>query len=64
VESSDGTIVDAGVARAKPGLLVRVTYRALGATTQITRVELLTINQCRALMAAEKLSDTRSYCPD
>ena len=64
VESSDGKIKDAPVTRATPGLLARVTYQTVGGRRQATRVVLLTINQCRELMAAEHLSDTRSECPD
>lgn len=64
VDSSDGTIKDAAVSRATPGLLVEVTYRAAGGHNLAMRVLLLTIDQCRALKAAERLSDTRSECPD
>ena len=64
VESSDGTIEDAPVTRADPGLLARVTYRSAGGHHVVTHVLLLTINQCRALMAAERLSKTASECPD
>jgi hypothetical protein len=64
VESSDGTIKAGPVSRAAPGLLARVTYRADGGRNEVTRVVLLTINQCRELMAAEHLNDTRNDCPD
>lgn len=64
VESSDGTIKAAAVSTAAPGLLAQVIYRADGGRNEVTRVVLLTINQCRELMAAEHLSDTRSECPD
>jgi hypothetical protein len=64
VESSDGKIKSAPVATAAPGLLARVTYRTAGELRTVTRVLLLTINQCRALMAAEHLSNTPSECPD
>ncbi len=64
VESSDGTIKDAPLSRATPGLLARVTYRSVGGRSQVTRVLLLTINQCRELKAAEQLSDTPAGCPD
>jgi hypothetical protein len=64
VESSDGTIKAGAVSTAAPGLLARVTYRADGGRNEVTRVVLLTINQCRELMAAEHISDTRSECPD
>jgi hypothetical protein len=64
VESSDGKIKDAPVTSAQPGLLARVTYRSAGGHNAASRVLLLTINQCRALMAAERLSKTASECPD
>jgi hypothetical protein len=64
VESSDGSIKAAAVTSAAPGLLARVTYRAAGGRNEVTRVVLLTINQCRELMAAEHINDTRSDCPD
>lgn len=65
VESSDGTIKGAGLNRVPVGLLARVTYRTLADDRkQVTRVLLLTINQCRALVAAEKLSDRKADCPD
>ena len=41
-----------------------MTYRADGGRNEVTRVLLLTINQCRSLEAAEKLSNTRADCPD
>lgn len=64
VESSDGSIAGAPVTRAKPGLLAQVTYRATPGSTAVIKVVLLTINQCRELKAAEKLSNTPSDCPD
>jgi hypothetical protein len=64
VESSDGKIKAAPVSSVAPGLLARVTYRAAGGHNEATRILLLTINQCRALMAAEHLSQTASECPD
>jgi hypothetical protein len=65
VESSDGKIKDATVTRVSAGLLARVTYRTLADDRlEVTRVLLLTINQCRALVAAERLSDTSADCPD
>jgi hypothetical protein len=64
VESSDGVIKGAPVTRAKPGLLAQVTYRSAGGHNQATRVLLLTINQCRALMAAEVLNQVPAQCPD
>jgi hypothetical protein len=63
VESSDGTIKNAGVQRAQPGLLARVTYRTAGEARTVTRVLLLTLEQCRALMAAQ-IGTTGSECPD
>jgi hypothetical protein len=64
VDSSDGVIKAAPVTSVRPGLLARVTYRAAGGSNQASRVLLLTINQCRALMAAERLSQTPALCPD
>jgi hypothetical protein len=64
VESSDGKIVGADVTRVPAGLLARVTYRTLAARPTVTRILLLTINQCRSLMAAERLSNTAADCPD
>ena len=64
VESSDGTVKDAPVTSARPGLLARVTYRSAGGHNVAARVLLLTINQCRALMAAERLSKSPTDCPD
>jgi hypothetical protein len=64
VESSDGAIKAGPVSSAAPGLLARVTYRADGGRNEVTRVLLLTIDQCRELMAAEHLSGTRNGCPD
>jgi hypothetical protein len=64
VDSSDGAIKDAPVTRATPGLLARVTYRAAGGHNRATRVLLLTINQCRALIAAERLGKSATECPD
>jgi len=64
VQSSDGQIKDAGLEHVRPGLLARVTYRTLSGRLVPSEVLLLTINQCRALMAAEKISDAKSGCPD
>jgi len=64
VESSDGKIKDAALTRVPPGLLARVTYRTVDDRRVVTHVMLLTINQCRALMAAERLSNARADCPD
>jgi hypothetical protein len=64
VESSDGKITGAAVSRIPPGLLARVTYRTVEDRPTVTRILLLTINQCRSLMAAERLSNTPSDCPD
>jgi hypothetical protein len=64
VESSDGQIAGAPVSRIPPGLLARVTYRTVEDRRIVTRVLLLTINQCRSLKAAESLSHTPSDCPD
>jgi hypothetical protein len=64
VESSDGSIKAAPMTRVSPGLLARVTYRTSGEARTVTRVLLLTLDQCRALMAAEHISKTASDCPD
>jgi hypothetical protein len=64
VSSSDGVIKNAGIASIKPGLLARVSYRTVGDHREPTTVLLLTINQCRALMAAEHISKSKSDCPD
>jgi hypothetical protein len=64
VDSSDGTIKNAAVTRVEPGLLAQVTYRTSGDARTVTRVLLLTLNQCRALQAAEHISKTASDCPD
>jgi hypothetical protein len=64
VTSSDGTIKNAPLTRVPVGLLARVTYRTVGDRPVATQILLLTILQCRALMAAERLNDTRSDCPD
>jgi hypothetical protein len=64
VSSSDGVIKNARVASVKPGLLARVSYRTVGDRREPTAVLLLTINQCRELMAAEHISKAASGCPD
>ncbi len=64
VESSDGKINGAEVTRVPPGLLARVTYRTISGQQIAARILLLTINQCRALMAAERLSGAPADCPD
>jgi len=64
VSSSDGVIKDAGIASVKPGLLARVSYRTIGERREPTTVLLLTINQCRALQAAEHISKAKTDCPD
>ena len=65
VASSDGVIKAATVASAKPGLLARVTYRTgAGGANQVTEVLLLTLEQCRALQAAERIGHTPIDCPD
>jgi hypothetical protein len=64
VESSDGRINAAAVTRVPPGLLARITYRTLEGRPTVTRILLLTINQCRSLMAAERLNNSPADCPD
>ena len=65
VTSSDGAIKDAPLDSARPGLLARVTYRTIDGKRVPSQVLLLTIAQCRALMAAERISQKRSSeCPD
>lgn len=65
VTSSDGVIKNAPLSLARPGLLAQVTYQALGGRNVPSQVLLLTINQCRALVAAAKLSTSKeATCPD
>jgi hypothetical protein len=64
VQSSDGVVKNATLARVRPGLLARVTYRTIAGERVPTEVLLLTINQCRSLQAAEKLSRAPVDCPD
>jgi hypothetical protein len=65
VSSSDGVIKNAPLSRVRPGLLARVTYRTVGGDHVPSEVLLLTLNQCRALMAAARLSHAPiTECPD
>jgi hypothetical protein len=64
VQSSDGVVKNAGLARVQPGLLARVTYRTIDGHHVPSEILLLTINQCRALQAAEKISKAQIGCPD
>jgi hypothetical protein len=64
VQSSDGVVKNAGLARVRPGLLARVTYRTIGGHAVPSEILLLTLAQCRALQAAEKLSAAQMGCPD
>jgi len=64
VESSDGKLKNAPLTRVPAGLLARVTYRTVNDRPIVTHVMLLTIDQCRALMAAERLNNAASDCPD
>ena len=65
VSSSDGVIKNAAVTSARPGLLARVTYHIAGGHQVPSAVLLLTIEQCRALQAAAKISHANdSACPD
>jgi hypothetical protein len=65
VSSSDGVIKNAPLSRVREGLLARVTYRTVGGDHVPSEVLLLTLNQCRALMAAAKLSHAPiTQCPD
>jgi hypothetical protein len=64
VASSDGVIKNAGIASIKSGLLARVSYRTVGDRREPIAVLLLTIEQCRALEAAERISKAKSGCPD
>jgi hypothetical protein len=64
VSSSDGVIKDAGIASVKSGLLARVSYRTVGDRREPITVLLLTIQQCRALQAAEHISKSKIDCPD
>jgi hypothetical protein len=64
VASSDGIITAAPLDRATPGLLTRVTYRRVDGHEIASEVLLLTIEQCRSLEASERLTDSRTDCPD
>jgi hypothetical protein len=65
VQSSDGVIKNATLASARPGLLARVTYQTINGRHVPSAVLLLTISQCRALMAAEQISHSKDTdCPD
>jgi hypothetical protein len=64
VDSSDGVIKGGPLAKAVPGLLARVTYRTIDGHHVPSQVLLLTINQCRALEAAEKIGHVKTGCPD
>jgi hypothetical protein len=65
VSSSDGVIKNGPLSSARPGLLARVTYQAIGGKNVVSQVLLLTLNQCRALIAAAKLSGEKNVtCPD
>ncbi len=64
VESGDGVIKSATLARATPGLLARVTYTSSMGTNLVSHVLLLTEAQCRSLVASERLTDSKTECPD
>jgi hypothetical protein len=64
VSSSDGIIKNATLAQVRPGLLARVTYQRVGGQNVPSTVLLLTLEQCRALQAAERLNKARADCPD
>jgi hypothetical protein len=64
VRSSDGVIKDATLASVVPGLLARVTYQTVAGHHVPSEILLLTLEQCRALQAAERLTRARSDCPD
>ena len=64
VNSSDGVIKNGGIGSVKPGLLARVSYRTVGDRMEPATVLLLTIQQCRALQAAEHISKSKIDCPD
>jgi hypothetical protein len=65
VTSSDGVIKNAPLTSVRPGLLARMTYQTIDGRHVPSAVLLLTINQCRALMAAEHISHSKDTdCPD
>jgi hypothetical protein len=64
VESGDGVIKDATLARATPGLAAQVTYVSVHGRNTATRVLLLTVGPCRSLAASERLTDAKTECPD
>jgi hypothetical protein len=64
VDSGDGVVKGATVAHATPGLLARVTYTSSGGRNLISKVLLLTVEQCRSLVASERLTNTKTECPD
>ncbi len=64
VDSGDGVVKNATLERATPGLLARVTYVSVNGRNTASRVLLLTVAQCRSLAASERLTQTRTACPD
>ena len=64
VDSGDGVIKSAPLARAKPGLYARVTYTSARGLNTAVKVLLLTGDQCRSLLAAERSTDPKTQCPD
>jgi hypothetical protein len=64
VDSGDGVIRNAPLARATPGLLARVTYTSRGGRNELSHVLLLTVAQCRSLVASARLDDVKTACPD
>ena len=64
VESGDGVIKNATLARATPGLLALVTYTSVHGRNMASKVLLLTVAQCRSLTASERLTDSKTSCPD
>jgi hypothetical protein len=53
----------ANLARAVPGLYARVTYTSSQGRNTAIRVQLLTGDQCRALLAGEGTTDPNGRCP-
>jgi hypothetical protein len=64
VESGDGVVKNATLAKATPGLLARVTYTSSRGRNTLSKVLLLTVEQCRSLVASERLTNTKTECPD
>ena len=64
VDSGDGVVKSATLARATPGLLARITYTSVNGRNTASHVLLLTVAQCRSLVASERLTNSKTECPD